>query len=446
MYSRISALLLLIICLAYPSNGQKLDSGMTLTDAIQYGLEHNTEIEKSKLELEKDKLKAIEARSSYLPQINGSGSLTDNLKLQTSILPGEIFGQPGESVAVQFGTQYNTSLGFSASQTLFDASQLTALKALKVNGELTQINLTKTKDQLIYNIATAYYSAQITAVQKEIYQNNLQKLDSLIILTGIQFENGIAKKIDLDRLIINKANTLTDIENVNMNYDNQLLYLKYFLGMKSSDSIVLSKIDYANEIPTLLTINGYENNSDVKLLVVQNKLNEIAITQLKSSYLPTLSLSYRYGTQIQQNNLNFFGPDTRWFPNSSLGLNLSVPIFDGLNKHSKIQQKKIEIEQNELARKNLIQNLQYQSDKTNGKLIQNQNALIAQQKNITLAEEVFEQSKYLYKGGIGTMSDLLNAESSLKEAQINYLNALIQIKVAELEILKTTGKLSQLNK
>lgn len=438
-----STLTLFLLTIVSLASKAQVDEAFTLKNAIDYGLAHNTSILKGRLETERNNFQYKEALAGYLPQAKGSASVLDNLKLQTSILPGEVFGQPGTSVAVKFGTKFNVTAGIDVNQVLFDASQLMGLKVAGQAKNLVNLNQQKTKEQLTYDIATAYYSAQITAIQKGIVENNLIKIDSLITITKVQFDNGFAKKVDYDRLLINRTNTQTDIENVNINFQNQLYTLKYYMAMPMDKIIVLAKDNY--EINRGFSANAnFQNNTDVRLLQNQNMLNDIKLKQIKAGYLPSLSFGFRYAYQVQKNDFKIIGNNSNWFPNSYLSFNLNIPIFDGGTRSAKMSQVKIDMQQNLLDEQNLMQNLAYQSARSSNKLTQNQASVSVQQNNIKLAEEVFAISQAQFKGGIGSMSDLINAETSLKEAQINYLNALVQIKIAELDILKSSGNLNNL--
>src|SRR5690606_11314894 len=271
------------------AKAQTSDNPLSLKAAIEYGLAHNRTVEKGGLDVEKDKYKMKEAMSGYLPQARGSITVIDNLKLQTSILPGEIFGQPGTSIPVKFGTQYNVTAGIDVSQTIFDASQLMALKAVKEAKSLTALNQVKTKEQIIYDIASVYYAAQVTAIQKEIVLNNLEKIDSLIEITKVQYEFGFAKKIDNDRLIIIRTNIQTEIKNIETNYDQQLLLLKLYMSMPLDEEIVLSaeKYTFDGTIEAKQT-SDFSGHTDIKILSIQQELQELNLKQLNAGYLPTL--------------------------------------------------------------------------------------------------------------------------------------------------------------
>lgn len=437
-------LFMLLSCIG---NAQPSNKLIKLKDAIDYGLTHNTGVQKSKMEIDRNQKKINEGISNYLPQVKGSGSIMNNLKLQTSILPGEIVGTPGTNVAVQFGTKYNVTAGIDASQVLYDQSLLTTISAAKESKTLAVLNEQKTEEQLIYDIATAYYSAEITGIQKNIIVANLKKTDTLILVTKSQYENGIAKKIDYDRLLVNQTNTKNDLQNVELNYNQQLLLLKYYMGYPLDSTINLPTGVNMYESPHANTLsNDANNNTDLKVLGIQKNLYALNLKQIRAGYMPTLSLGFKYAYQAQQNTSDFLSSKTNWFPNSYLALNLSVPIFDGFNKHAKTQQLKIQIAETQLDEKNLIENLKMQNLNASYKMQINQSSVTNQFNNINLAEDIYKSTQVQFQSGVASMSDLLNAEISLKEAQTNYLKALVQVKVAELDILKASGNLKSIIK
>lgn len=425
------------------ANAQNGTTGISLKDAVKYGLSNQTSLKKSNLEYEKNIQKYREALSNYLPQIKASGSINDNLKLATQILPGAIFGQPGNDVAVQFGTKYNVSGGIDANQIIYDQSLLTAIKASKESNEMALLNKQKNEEQIIFDIASSYYSAQITGIQRDIVQANLSKIDTLLLITKSQYENGFAKKTDYSKLLVNQVNLKTELQNIETSYQQQLLLLKFYMAYPVDSSITLPLGINAYQAP-IANKTGLQNGitTDLKLLETQNRLTQINLKQIRAGYLPTLSASFRFNYQAQQNSTDFLSNQTNWFPNSFLALNLSIPLFDGFNKVAKTQQLKIQIKQNELDQLNLKENIKMQVLSASYKMKINSSTVGTQYENVNLAEEVYESVKLQYKEGTTSMSELLNAETSLKEAQTNYLKALVQVKVAELDILKSSGELT----
>nr|WP_294862274.1 TolC family protein [uncultured Fluviicola sp.] len=441
---RLSLLMLLALLAGSMSFARAQSGQMSLQQCVQYGLTKNKGVLKSQLEIERMDEKRNEMRADYLPQVTGSVSFQDNLKLQTSILPGELIGQPGTQVPVQFGTKYNTSAGVDAKQVIYDQSLIYAMKLTRQNFKISEINVKKTEEQLIYDIASAYYGAQISYTQKKLVESNLSQIDSLFKITQIQFENDAAKQLDLDKLTVNKTNLQTDLVTSTTNYEKQLMLLKYYMGMPLGEVIEVPSINMNEESATLINIESL-SNTDLELIQAQREVYAVTLQQIKAGYLPSLSLSFHSAIQNQQNNLRIFDKNANWFPNSYLGLNLTIPIFDGLDKNSRVKQTKIQMEQSVLEEEYLTENLKMQRQNANNTLKANKAALTSQQRNIELAQKVYAITQAQFVGGIATITDLVNAETSLRESQTNYLKALVQVKIGELDLIKSTGNIRTLN-
>ncbi|AEA45712.1 TolC family protein [Fluviicola taffensis] len=439
------SLLMLLSLLAGSMSFVRAQSGqMSLQQCIQYGLSKNSGILKSQLEIDRTNEKKNETRADYLPQVSGNIQLMDNLKLQTSILPGEMIGQPGTQVAVQFGTKYNTSLGLDAKQVIYDQSLIYSMKLTKQSSKVSEINARKTEEQLIYDIASAYYAAQVSFTQKKLIESNLAQVDTLLKITKIQFDNDAAKQLDLDKLTVNFTNLQTDLATSNTNLQQQMMLLKYYMGMSLDQNIELPVIPL-KEQAAVITNTESLNNTDLELIQAQREVYSVTLQQIKAGYLPSLSLNFHAGVQNMQNDLRIFEKGAQWFPTSYIGLNLNVPIFDGLAKNSRVKQTKIQMEQSELEEQYLTENLKMQRANANNALTANRAALESQQRNIELAKRVYETTQAQFVGGIATMTDIVNAETSLRDAQTNYLRALVQVKLGELDLIKSTGNIRSLN-
>lgn len=133
-----------------------------------------------------------------------------------------------------------------------------------------------------------------------------------------------------------------------------------------------------------------------------------------------------------------------WSDFSSISLNLRVPIFSGLANKARVNQADIEIRtlQENIRNTELALNLEYQNAKS-----QIENNLIAlenQQENVNLAQKVVDNTQNNYRLGLATLTDLLEAQNALVDSRNNYSNALLQYKLAEIQLLKSLGELNSL--
>lgn len=421
---------------------------LQLKDALNYALSANHEARKAKLDVENSEYKIDEVKSRAMPQISGSAGLNYNPILQKSALPGEIFGKPGETMLVAFGQKWNANAGVSVNQVLFDNSVLTGLKAAKTTREFYQLNSQLTEDQIIEEVATTYYEVlvqrqQITTLDSTIA--NTKKVHD--ILKGL-YENGLAKKIDVDRIAVNYSNLTsqrTQLANAVELLQNQL---KFYMGMPINTPIQIPDAELSEIHPTVVVSDfNPENRTELDLMNTQKQLLMYQKEAVKSEYMPSLALTGSYSYQGLGNKFPVFrgsGSGANWFDVAGIGLTLRVPIFNGFATRSRIRQADISIKklEEDINQTKLGLNLDFENAKTqiNNSII----TLNSQEKNMELAEQVYFNTQNNYNNGLATLTDLLQSETSLTEAQTNYSKALLDYKIAEIQIIKSKGNLKSL--
>jgi outer membrane protein TolC len=180
------------------------------------------------------------------------------------------------------------------------------------------------------------------------------------------------------------------------------------------------------------------------LLQKQRELTALKAKNIKAGYYPSLSAYGRYGYQTQRDEL--FNSETPWFKTSVVGLKLNIPIFDGFKKDAQIKQAVLEQQKLESDIQKFNKNTAVQLSNAVSQLGNSQNTITAQQENVKLAQEVYDTTNSLYKEGLAPLSDLLNAETSLREALTNLNNEQLKYQVAQLNYLKAKGELESLTK
>src|SRR5690606_34973622 len=161
-----------------------------LKDALQYALKASQSARKARLDVENGQYQIQEARSRALPQINGSAGIMYNPILQMSVLPGEIIGQPGTHMLVAFGQKWNANATATLSQTLFDQTVFTGLKAAKTTKEFYRINAQLTDEQIIEQITTAYYQILVQRRQIGVLDSTIKNTEKVFHILQGQYQNG----------------------------------------------------------------------------------------------------------------------------------------------------------------------------------------------------------------------------------------------------------------
>ena len=425
---------------------------LKLKDAIKYALDANQQARIAKLNVENSQYKVDEMWSQALPTISGSASLMYNPLLQQSALPN-IFGpnpNPDETILVSFGQHWNSNLGVTLTQNVFDKSVFVGMKAARTTQEFYVLNQQLTQEQIIEGVARQYYLILVQRQQIAVLDSNLMNtLQVQRVLQGL-YENGLAKKIDLDRIAVNLSNINSQRQqllNTVSLYENEL---KFLMGMPINTPIVI--MDEEVIVPETLMIPDQfplqiETRTEYNVLQRQKELLAFQKESYKSEYYPTLSLSANYLYQGIGNEIPLFSGQSQgvnWFGAASVGLNLRVPIVDGGFTRSKVRQADVslrkldqEIDQTTLALEKAHQNAMIQ---LNNSLI----TLKSQEENIKLAEEIYFNTQNNYQNGLATLTDLLAAEISWMQSQNNYTTAMLNYRMAEIQILKSKGQLHTL--
>ena len=211
-------------------NAQEVKT-LNLKEVLQYALENKAEAKKARLQTENSEYKIQEVRSRALPQISANGSMTYNPILQLNALPGDFFGSPGTTILAPLGQKWNAVGGVSLTQALFDQSVFTGLKAAKSTREFYQINEQLTEEQVIERVANAYYQVYVQQQKLIVIDNNLKNTNKVKNIIKGQFDNGLAKKIDLDRISV-RVNNINSMRQQILNAITlQENALKFYIGM-----------------------------------------------------------------------------------------------------------------------------------------------------------------------------------------------------------------------
>jgi outer membrane protein TolC len=440
-------ILFTFLTFAITAKSQEIKS-LTLKDAISYALENKADAKKAQLKVENSEYQIQEVRSRALPQISANGSLTYNPVLQTTFLDsGSFGGEPGTTIQANFGQKWSSVAGVSLTQTIFDQSVFTGLKAARTTREFYQINQQLTEEQVIERVANNYY-------QVYVQRQNLNVLDSTYINTTKvkniikgQFDNGLAKRIDLDRILVKISNIDTQRQQVLNAVQIQENALKFYMGMPIDTKIEIPQAAFEVSPQSFAEAPNTETRTEFLLMKKQEQLLEFQKKSVMAAYYPTLSLSagYNYIGQGPQMPWGAKPSDgVYWSDFSSVGLNLKVPIFSGFETRSKVRKADVELRsiKEDLIDTKLSLDLAFANAKTQ---IDNSMITIQNQKgNAQLAKDVLSNTKNNYIQGLASLTDLLDAENAHTEAQNNYTSAILNYKLAEIQLIKSKGELRTL--
>ncbi|MBS1976314.1 MAG: TolC family protein [Bacteroidetes bacterium] len=472
------AYLLFLLAVPLISRGQE---AFTLDKCIQYALENSPTMKNSHLDEKIASAKVKETVGIGLPQIDGNVGATNYANLPRFFgTKQRLFGFSGlpidqypnfypelkddDVLSAQnfFQLQASANANLTINQIIFNGSYLIGLKAASVYKDLAYKQTNQTKEQLIQSVMKAFYAALVNRARIGLFDNNIARVDSLLKNTKALNQNGFAESIDVDRTQVTlnnlvaerdkfiKLQTLTlEILKFQMNYPmDQPLTIT---GELTKEAVLVNLDDYLKDW-------DMKNRPDYQVLEANRRLQNLNVRNKVANGIPSLSFNANlgYNTQsntipglfatnspISENPVTHIGPD-KWYPMNFYGLSLRVPLFSGLQRSYQVQQEKLRLQKIENSFRTLESGIDLEVKQAT---IQYQNAietLQVQQRNMTLATNVANVTKIKYQQGVGSNIEVVDAESSLRESQINFYNALYEAFVARTDLDKAFGKLVQI--
>jgi outer membrane protein TolC len=435
--------MLLLVLFALQLRAQEGPMRFSLTEAVDYAVRNNPDNVNAAVDAEIASQRKKEYLGIGMPQISGSLDVKDFIEIPTSLIPGEFFGgAPGSFIPVKFGTQYNATAGLSASQIIFSSDYFIAIKALHGLEGLTEKNIVRTQVETKATVTKSYYSVLVNRQRTKLLDINIERLASLLSDTKVIQENGFVEQIDVDRLQVAYNNLVSERDKILRLVGISETLLKFQMGydvgkpIVLTDSLNLLKLTYTTETGPA-SVN-YDNRPEYDLLKTQQSLNQVELLRYRLQYLPTLVAYGSLQYNAQRNEINFLSSQ-KWFPIGVVGLTLNVPIFDGLQKFHRIQQAKLNLvkTQNNIYRLEDAIDMEFTIARIN---FDNAKVSIKTQKaNMDLAQNVYDVTRIKYSEGVGSNLEVINAESSLKESQANYYDALYQFLSARVDLEKAAG-------
>lgn len=448
--------LCIIAALAWPLTGFAKSEPTTeqplrlsLQDCIDYASQHSDTLRNARLSILKQQAVNNQVRALALPHINANGQYSDYLNPQKMLVPMSFFTQKPEDAdkyaPVQFSPSHAASASVAGNQTLFDGSVVVALKARKAAMEAVRESANLSEENLHYTIQKAYFAVVIGEQQFRTLTASLATARDMMHDVQVLYNTGFAEKIDVSRSQVQITNLETDSIRTASLLETGKQALKYTIGMDLDQPIELTDTSFSESLSVasaLLTESfDPDTRTEMRLGNTVVHLMEYNLKRYQLSALPTLSafgnLTYNYGS-------NSFSDLTEFRKNylfsTMVGLQLNVPLFNGLARSNQVREARIDLEMAKNRRDYLEQSLAFQAAQAQTTL---RNALLAsekQRRNLTLATEVVELARKKFKAGVGSNLEVNQAQTDLLLAQNNYYSAMLDVVNAQADVQKALGQ------
>lgn len=436
---------------------------LTVKEAVDLAYKNVVELKNATIDYQVQVAKNREILGQAYPQIVGNVGANHYLKLPNFLFPdatstavysilkdegvsgnnGPITNIPEPKLQeVSFQQPWNFTTGATLTQLLFQPDVFVGLQARQTALDYSQALVEQTKERIKDSAYKRYYAILIAEKQLHFINEGMKRLQKLYHDDSIMYNNGFAERLDLDKVQVqlnNVSTTRSAVENaVQIGY----AALKFAIGLPQQDVVVLKDdlTTAALKDDILVDTFKYEDRPEIRTLTELYKLQELDVKRHKLGYIPTIAAQANY-------TLNGMGPkfftsnETFWFNSSFIGLNINIPIFDGLQRKYRVQQSRLNAQKVENTITNVKQAIDFEQKITSGSLRSALFNLDVQERNMQLAEKVYNATKLKFEQGLGSSFEVLQADADMQTAQSNYFNALYNAIVAKISYQYSLGKL-----
>jgi outer membrane protein TolC len=425
-------------------NSLKAQQKLTLLQAQDFAIKNANSVTQSRYDEDLAKIQVDQVLAIGLPQLNGSVQFQNFLNLPTSIIPGAIFGAPGQDVKVQFGVPYQMTAGLTGSQLIFDGSWFVGIQASKEFMQLAAIKTKKSEFEIKHQVAQSYFLAVIAKETIQLYEEGKKLIAQSLQETKSLYKEGFVEEQSIDQLQLALNEWESRIIIAQANATLTLDLLKFNMGMPLNNEIDLqdnSGTLTADASTALLEAKFIaESNYDVQIINKAMSLQGLNIKSKKAALLPNLAGFYNLQTQALRREFDFADTKKQWFPIQLWGVQMNVPILSGGGKYKSIKRAEVELAQLN-ANSNMAKQgaqLAYKNAQTAYltalKSVENAKA------SLELSNKIFAKTNLKFKEGIGTSFELTQVNNQVLQAQGGYVQALLQMLNAKDQLQKALNQ------
>lgn len=431
-------LLRFVVWLAFVFGAQNATQAqtMSLQQCVETALLNNKNLQVGRNNQNFSQFKQQEAKAMRLPKATASADYKFFTNQPYQLLPLSVFNGPeGQYKEAQFGVPHNLGINVQLAMPLYNPQINGAIKTTETASELSNLQVEKSEEQVIFEVTNLYYNAQIVQHQIWFVDTNLVNASRLLANMELLRAQGLAKGTDIEKIELQQAQLQTQRILLFSKSAQVLNALKFFMGQGLEATLEVQTVILQvekNEHPVLLSV-------DARIIQAQNRLLTNELNTIKKSRLPSVSVVANYG-------LTGFGyfkqpePFFKVFPIGFIGAQATYPLWNRTTRHQ-IAQKATELQSNRMQ----SANVEAQNNLMLANAILQKNATVANlpagAQQIEWAKSVYKQTLLQQQQGTASLTDILLADNALREAQQNYLNLLVDYLKADLELKKASGSI-----
>ena len=498
MYLKHAAVLAASAFLALPAFAQYQEAApqeetgkvvLTLEDALKVALSENTAVKVADMEIQRQEYARKGSYGALLPQVSASGMYSYALKKQkvyfgsdktddeggssgggmagmmASLMNpimyyiNELYagtGVPfvpyvdpdadkesgGSSEPMEMGRSHSVTLGLSAQMPLVNFQ---LWESLRLTGDQVELAVEQARESRLGTVASvkqAFYAILFAKEAYNVYNSVYENAVENFRLTEMRYNAAKASELDLTRAKSNVAAAIPNLYNAENSVELALWQLKAVMGVDLERNIDVagSLADYADQMFSDIAEGNeatLEGNSTLRQLAQQAEMMARQIRMQQYAYLPSLALTFSYSYLSQSDIFNL--SQWRWFPSSTIGVSLSIPIFSGGQRYHAVRQARVQADELELQRENTERQLRIGIRQSLGTMDTAMRTYDASKEALVSAEKAYDIAVKSYQLGKSTLTDLNNTELVLTQSKLAVSQAIYNFVIAKAGLEQTLG-------
>ena len=501
MYLKRFALLAASAFLALPALAQYQDAApqseagkvvLTLEDALKIALSENTSVKVADMEIERQQYARKGSYAALLPQVSASGMYSYALKKQkvyfgsdkqdddgegssggggmagmmASLMNPIMYyieqlyagtgvpfvpyvdpnqgqqGGGGSSEPMEMGRTHSVTFGLSAQMPLVNFQ---LWESLRLTGDQVELAVEQARESRLGTVASvkqAFYGILFAKEAYKVYNSVYENAVENFRLTEMRYNAARASELDLTRAKANVAAAIPNLYNAENSVELALWQLKAVMGVDLERNIDIAGTleEYAGQMFSDIAEGeraSLDGNSLLRQLAQQAEMLSRQIRMQQYAYLPTLALTFSYSYLTQSDIFNL--SQWKWFPSSTVGLSLSIPIFSGGQRYHAIKQTRVQADELDLQRENAERQLRIGIRQSLGTMDTAMRTYDASKEALTSAEKAYDIAVKSYQLGKSTLTDLNNVELTLTQSRLAVSQAIYNFVIAKAGLEQTLG-------
>ena len=501
MFLKRFALLAASAFLALPALAQYQDAApqseagkvvLTLEDALKIALSENTSVKVADMEIERQQYARKGSYAALLPQVSASGMYSYALKKQkvyfgsdkqdddgegssggggmagmmASLMNPIMYyieqlyagtgvpfvpyvdpnqgqqGGGGSSEPMEMGRTHSVTFGLSAQMPVVNFQ---LWESLRLSGDQVELAVEQARESRLGTVASvkqAFYGILFAKEAYKVYNSVYENAVENFRLTEMRYNAAKASELDLTRAKANVAAAIPNLYNAENSVELALWQLKAVMGVDLDRNVDVAGTleEYAGQMFSDIAEGegaSLDGNSQLRQLAQQAEMLSRQIRMQQYAYLPTLALTFSYSYLTQSDIFNL--SQWKWFPSSTVGLSLSIPIFSGGQRYHAIKQTRVQADELDLQRENAERQLRIGIRQSLGTMDTAMRTYDASKEALTSAEKAYDIAVKSYQLGKSTLTDLNNVELTLTQSRLAVSQAIYNFVIAKAGLEQTLG-------